>query len=402
MEFNADEFRKKAKAAGLDDKDIESEISYQTGGKKDIFAKGNEGFELSSKEDLHSRLGNDWWHLPAAGIGLSGLATAGKAVYDWYKSQSATPATRIDPTLAQEPVIEPPAKSGIELAKERLMQTREAGIGAKPPVTPSGPTYNVPTAQIPQSPVQAPVPAPAPVQPPMAAAPVEPAAPSAAQAIAAGESPSKAIQMDVANQLDKESGVTQRVRRTKAQISSELEAKMAKAPPGMLPSAPKKTNKLPGDVIGQGGWHWLSSQEGANAAAVWRDLFGDKNVKYDPVVEKYTDMMMSGGEPGRFPPSYSETRRQPYVPGHIKGSVSPGMLLNLAGNTLGAAGLLQAYKQGKETGDYSDVGLGAIGQILGNIAPKTSVGFSLMSPSETNKGEKEELAKRRKMKPTVD
>lgn len=374
------------------------------------FKKGSQGFELSSIDDLKKDLGDTWWHAPATLIAAYGAGLASKAAWDWYKSKSSPEQVKIEPTLAQEPTIEAPAKSGIELAKERLMQGREAGIGAKPPegsVTPGpiqrqalpqtvgAPPFAVSSPKAPVPPVQVPV--------QVAPAAIEaPAVPSAAEAVATGQSPSKAVQMDVAKQLDKESGITQRVRRTKEQISSELEAKMAKAPPGMLPSAPKKTNKLPGDVIGQGGWHWLSSQEGANAAAVWRDLFGDKNVKYDPVVEKYTDMMMSGGEPGRFPPSYSETRRQPYVPGHIKGSVSPGMLLNLAGNTLGAAGLLHAYKQGKETGDYSDFGLGAIGQILGNIAPKTSVGFSLMAPSETNKGEKEELAKRRKMKPTID
>jgi hypothetical protein len=69
---------------------------------------------------------------------------------------------------------------------------------------------------------------------------------------------------------------------------------------------------------------------------------------------------------------------------------------------LGGIGLAQAYQEGKKTGDYSNLGLGAIGQILGNIAPRASLGFSLMAPSETNKGEKEELAKRRKKQPTID
>lgn len=401
MEFNADEFRKKAKAAGLDDKDIESEIAYQTGGKKDIFAKGSEGFELSSKDDLHSRLGNDWWHLPAAAIGASSLATAGKAVYDWYKSQSTPPSTRVEPTLAQEPTIEAPAKSGIELAKERLMQGREAGIGAKPPVTPSLPTYNVPTAQTPQIPVQTPVQAPTPVQPPVVTAPVEPSAPSAAQAIAAGESPSKAVQMDVANELDKASGVTQRIRRTKAQIEQAAAEALANAPEGKLPAAPRKTNKMPGDVIGQGGWHWYEGQMGPEAEQAWLREFGRTNQPYSRVVEAVKEGRLpvpapvEGKKGGTFP-------RQEYVPEYIKGNASLAQLGSLAANALGAAGLLQAYKQGKETGDYSDFGLGAIGQILGNIAPKTSVGFSLMAPSETNKGEKEEMAKRRKMKPTID
>ena len=385
MEFNAEEFRKKAKAAGLDDKDIESEISYQTGGKKDIFAKGNEGFELSSKEDLHSRLGNDWWHLPAAAIGASSLATAGKAVYDWYKSQSAPPATRVEPTLAQEPVIEAPAKSGIELAKERLMQGREAGIGAKPPATSSAPTYNVPTAQSPQIPVQTPVQPAAPVQPPMATAPVESVAPSVTQAIAEGQPGSKVADTVVREELSKVSNVEGRIRRTQEQIAKDLEEKFAKAPPGMRPAAPAKTNKLPGDVIGQGGWHWYQGQMGPEAERAWLQQFGRTPQTYADVKQAVKEGRLpvpapvEGKKGGTFP-------RQENVPDFIKGNVSLAQLGSLAANALGAAGLLQAYKQGKETGDYSDFGLGAIGQILGNIAPKASLGLSLMAPTELAAG----------------
>ena len=73
------------------------------------------------------------------------------------------------------------------------------------------------------------------------------------------------------------------------------------------------------------------------------------------------------------------------------GSMSAGQALNLLGNALGIAGLAQSFKQGQKTGDYSDFGMGAIGQILGNIAPKAGVAFSLMAPSSTNEGEQEAL-----------
>ena len=69
-----------------------------------------------------------------------------------------------------------------------------------------------------------------------------------------------------------------------------------------------------------------------------------------------------------------------------KGNISTGQALNMLGNVLGIAGLAQSFKQGKETGDWSDFGLGAIGQVLGNLAPKAGVGFSLMAPSPLGAG----------------
>ena len=69
-----------------------------------------------------------------------------------------------------------------------------------------------------------------------------------------------------------------------------------------------------------------------------------------------------------------------------KGNISTGQALNMLGNVLGIAGLAQSFKQGKETGDWSDFGLGAIGQVLGNVAPKAGLGFSLMAPSPLGAG----------------
>ena len=69
-----------------------------------------------------------------------------------------------------------------------------------------------------------------------------------------------------------------------------------------------------------------------------------------------------------------------------KGNISTGQALNMLGNVLGIAGLAQSFKQGKETGDWSDFGLGAIGQVLGNLAPKAGIGFSLMAPSPLGAG----------------
>ena len=400
MEFNAEEFRKKAKSAGLSDSDIDSEIAYQTGGSKDIFAKGKDGFQLSSKEDLHERLGNDWWHLPAAAIGVSGVASAGKAVYDWYKSKSTPSVERVEPTLTQEPVAAAP-QDKLQQLKERALAGRQAGIGAPPPQAPAGPTYNVLTANAPQIGVQVPVQPTAPVQPPVAAAPAPQTAPSVTEAVEAGVSPSKAIQTDVAKQIDEASGVAGRVRRTKAQIEQAAAEALANAPEGKLPAAPKKTNKMPGDVIGQGGWHWYEGQMGPEAEQAWLREFGRTNQPYQRVVEAVKEGRLpvpaptEGKKGGTFP-------RQEYVPDYIKGSASPAMLLNLLGNTIGVAGLVNAYKEGKKTGDYSSLGLGAIDQILGNVAPRVGLATSLMAPSALNVGESEELERRRKKPATID
>ena len=90
------------------------------------------------------------------------------------------------------------------------------------------------------------------------------------------------------------------------------------------------------------------------------------------------------------------------IPSSQKGAISVPQLLGLLGNTVGAVGLAQAYNRGQQTGDWSDFGLGAVGQILANIAPRAATPFALMSPGGLNTGEQEELARRRGMAPTID
>ena len=57
-----------------------------------------------------------------------------------------------------------------------------------------------------------------------------------------------------------------------------------------------------------------------------------------------------------------------------------------AGNTLGALALFEAYKHGKKTGDWSDLGLGVTGQIIGNVAPRMATPFALMTPTTLGSG----------------
>lgn len=397
MAFNADEFRKKAEAAGLDAAAIQAEIDYQTSAAKpDVFAKDQGGFKLSSPEQLHERMGNDWWHLPAAAAAGSAAASVlpqfGKAVYDWYK-QKSTPvnAPRVEPTLKVEEIAAP---DRLQQAAERVAQGRAAGLGV-PPAAPQAVAPAVPAAPT----------APAAVPAAPAAAPAAPPAPVvAADPTATGTQVAEAVVREELNApkgavAPKAEGVTGRVRRTQAQIAQAATEAAAKAPPGMIPSAPAKTNKMPGDVIGQGGWHWFSGQGGTPEE--WLRAYGRTNQPYSRVVSDVKGGVISvppppeGQKGGRIP-------RGEYVPEYIKGQASIPGLISTGLNALGALGLLQAYKQGQQTGDYSDFGLGAIGQVLGNIAPRAGVGASLMTPTATNVGEQEELAKRRKKPATID
>lgn len=395
MAFNADEFRKKAEAAGLDADAIQAEIDYQSKSvKPDVFAKDDGGFKLSSPEQLHERMGNDWWHLPAAAAAGSAAASVlpqfGKAVYDWYKQKSApTNSPRIEPTLK---VDEAAAADRLQQAAERAAQGRAAGLGV-PPAAPAAPQAAAPaTPAAPAAPVAAGV-APAPVV--------------AADPTATGTQVAESVVREELNApkgavAPKTEGVGGRVRRTQAQIAQAATEAAAKAPPGMIPSAPAKTNKMPGDVIGQGGWHWFSGQGGTPEE--WLRVYGRTNQPYSRVVSDVKGGVISvppppaGSKGGRIP-------RGEYVPEYIKGQASIPALIGTGLNALGALGLLRAYKQGQETGDYSDFGLGAIQQVLGNIAPiapQVGVGGTFLMPGELNVGEKEELAKRRTKPATID
>lgn len=338
--------------------------------KDEPFKKDSSGFQVGTQDDLKERVGNDWWHLPAAAIGSAGLGAAGKAVWDWYTSKSKPEGTRIEPVLNEPPP--PPAPAALESPAPSVQQLQQRAAEIKAATQPA-----------------------APVQPPALAAPVAieaPAVPSAAEAVATGQSPSKAVQMDVAQQLDEASGIAGRVRRTNAQIAAEKAALEAAAPPGFHPQY-----KKPSGGMGPGAYNWLYGQEGEKTPGIWRDLFGEKNIPYskEPTSElqsKYLAYKQSIAEPGaglnELPKSGGggANKAPKYVPEYIKGAVSPAMLMNVAANALGVAGLANAYKEGKKTGDWSNLGLGVIDQILSNVAPKAGLGLSLMAPTELAPG----------------
>jgi hypothetical protein len=193
--------------------------------------------------------------------------------------------------------------------------------------------------------------------------------------------------------------VAQRTRRNAEQIAADREALLASAPEGRLPSTPnpKKSNKLmPGDVVGQGGWHWYQGQMGPAAEENWLRTFGRTNVPVKDVQQAMKEgrlagpVVPEGKQGGAFP-------REATVPNYIKGHASVGGLLNVAGNALGFVGLEHEYEKAKKTGDWSDFGLGVANQLIGNIAPRLVAPTALMTPGSLNANEEEELARRRKI-----
>jgi len=181
MAFDVDAFRKAAEAAGISKAEIENEIKFQTSApaKTDPFEKDEGGFKLGSLEQVQERLGNDWWHLPAA------LATIGAGIYGASKLMGGgpddpndpndpnnRPKYRFDPTFDVEPLPQqaPQAPAPVA-APDRLQQAqqiieanKQLGLGGKP----------VP----PTAPVAAPVAPPEPIATPITAAPIDAPAPT--------------------------------------------------------------------------------------------------------------------------------------------------------------------------------------------------------------------------------
>lgn len=356
------------------------------------FTKGPEGFELGSLETLKNQLGNDWWHAPAAMIGTYGLGIATKAAYDWYKSKLEKPdAVRVEPTLQPEAPVSPVAiaegvesPSKIQQAKERLKQGQAAGIS--PVAPPPAPSYNAPTANVPQIGVQAP--APAPVQAQMGAAPAQLPATTVTQAVEAGVSPSKAIQLDVAQQVDQtpiESEIKKRAAKTQVTF---------KAPEQLPKDLSFRADLGPGD-------NWLFNTYGPEGRKAILQQFneGKPAVSYERAKE--LSQMVQGERSGPAIPRDIAKERGIAPPDTNYGKLGKAVkVAGAAGLALTAAQMAQAAQQAQQ-GDYSaarEFGFNLLGMIPGL---GTAFNLGTFSP-EAGAGEQKELAKRRRMTPTVD
>lgn len=384
-------------------------------GEKD-FEKGPQGYELSSVKDMADRLGNDWWHLPAAAIGAAGLGAAGKAVYDWYSAKSQPPATRIEPTLLEPAApaapIGPRAPSpgeqvlGTKItdpAERRLADMYAAQQQARG-IAPAAPGAVPPPAPVPTAPAPA-------AMPPAAVAPsTTPVAPAATQlppaplaAPVAPAAPAAPIPTTFAGATVTEPPVA-------APTAPAKPPKTAKtAVPGIAPpeglTAPQKSafNYI---VKSQ---KELGIKDPAQYVEFVKQVFAGQTPEMGPkggapvgFKEKMGEMKKSEMIPLSKPERDALRARGIDIPSSQRGAISVPQLLGLLGNTVGAVGLAQAYNRGQQTGDWSDFGLSAVGQILANIAPRAATPFALMSPGGLNTGEQEELARRRGMAPTID
>ena len=189
--------------------------------------------------------------LPAIGV-LGALSAAYAA---WKKGQSSADYSKQKPgefsvpadqkgTQAVQSVEKNVAEAATVDKLEQLQQRVEAGRAAG---------INQTTVQGGVTPPAAPAPVPAPVAPqPIAQAPV-----TATEAVATGQSPSKAIQLDVAQQLDA--------------ASAEPEIKGAVKPKGRPAGAknltPEQKSMIKVGEQAAGGRNWLVNQFGADPAA---------------------------------------------------------------------------------------------------------------------------------------
>jgi hypothetical protein len=125
-----------------------------------------------------------------------------------------------------------------------------------------------------------------------------------------------------------------------APIIKAEELKQAIEPTGMKPNY----NKGKKNPIGPGAYNWLAGQEGPKAPETWRNIVGDKNIKYDQFMSEfkpvYEGYIGSYGEPDPFKQiaNPGEYRRPSMVPESIRGSSNLKGLAGLAGT----AGLLMA------------------------------------------------------------
>jgi hypothetical protein len=165
--------------------------------------------ELISPFDPLIEMVTSNWKPLAIGAGVAAAGIVGSSMLSRRmkkKKDAETPVEKIDPTFnpPDNPPPPPPAPAA-PAGEQRLNlqdvieRTKAVNAPVAPPA-PGGPTYNVPTAAVPQIGVQAP--APATVQAPMGAAAPAPVIPTVTEAVVTGESPAQAIKADLAQQID--------------------------------------------------------------------------------------------------------------------------------------------------------------------------------------------------------
>lgn len=428
--FNEAKFRASAKAAGYSDEEINAELGGGTPAgaaappsMDDTFAEKEkamrEEYDRKVKQATTSEIGfgDNKFEVPSfftspagivtaagAGIGLaSTLYGAGKVVpkvYQAVKDRWMTKIPEIDRTVdipfeaapSPTPNAAPTPLQQSNLTPQEVQARADKLKVAMNPVQTVEPAAMPTPAGVPQDPIAAPAGNPAPQ---VAAKPVAPVVPSAAP----------------------QSPVTQQVTETLQELSKETGTRGPQA--GVKPTLTPQQAGIPMPVGVGSGDNWLFNTLGPEKyQAFINDTNGGRPFgnKYEAARTAYQAYYPGPKIPGNIaqerniprpptnfgtiPPSMEsagpptaeglEALKKPVKPpkgaASQKGNISLGQSLNLLGNVLGIAGIANSFKQGKETGDWSDFGLGVIGQLLGNVAPKAGVGFSLMAPTPLGSG----------------
>lgn len=400
-------------------------------GKRDPFKKDESGYTLPTQEEYKAESSNDWWQFPL-GVGAAAGAGAAAVGYGLKKlagSSKSPEMSRVEPTYTQPDIPQslPNATSAPTTATEnpiearRLSRLKEATSAINNPPADTGatrvptPTNTQPAPQAVSTEIpsitskeggdqlnkvlqraEASKQALQPVAPPQSITPTTttsaPAAP--AQSVVP---PTKAEAEAARAALN-----SQRIEsRLNELVYRPQETAAVKKYITENPLDPKVMNWLHSNMgpetakVAQGaGLGPQSPIEDAYAAA---RAYREGKLPAVPRKEGASPLMgpesKRGGESfGKPPANWLETQR---------GQITPSMALNLLGNALGIAGNVESYKKGKKTGDWSDLGLGIINQIIANAAPKAALPVSLMTPSTLNANEAEELARRRLLAPTM-
>lgn len=164
--------------------------------------------------------------------------------------------------------------------------------------------------------------------------------------------------------------------------------------PGMREqyNIPKKTtmNPLTGKpFMGSGGINYLTGQLGEAAVPYYEAKYGKVNVPAKQVIADFsTEQAKKGVAPGTKGGSFTTPK---YIPDYIKGAATIGGMANAGLNALGVLGLISDFKEAKKTGDWSNFGLNATGQVLANVIPKAALPAQLATYSKALGESPEEL-----------
>ena len=374
MDFDEQGFRRAAKAAGHTDEEINAVVAKETGG-KDTFAKGPGGYELGTPKQAEEKLGGDWWKLPAATAVLGAAAGAAPGIYKSLKDKMSTPeiSRTTEPTMTSpltekqailqahgQPIDLPISKSDLEILKNALPVTDPIVAAPTAPVTAS-PTVAAPAA-VPVAPAPVAPTVQQPTNPALETAPVEPVAETKTRA------PKRTPEQI---ELAKREGPTNWL---KSQLGGDENYK----------AFVNQYNQ---------GKPFASMEEAYGASEKY--LGGPKKSEFIKSVKGIPTMGQM--EVGPVKPSEEAIARLAKT-GRIKGGVTPGMLATMIGAPLAALGGYQAYKEGKETGDWTNLGLMG-GSLLGGASLPGQAAYqaaTYMKPAGESREELKALGERLK------